>query len=59
VRQSRLQFMTPDALRGRVTAVNQIFVGSSNEIGALRTGLTTALIGPVAAVGRVASARSR
>jgi MFS family permease len=50
VRQSLLQFLTPDSLRGRVTAVNQIFVGSSNEIGALRAGLTAALIGPVAAV---------
>jgi MFS family permease len=50
VRQSLLQFMTPDALRGRVTAVNQIFVGSSNEIGALRAGLAAALVGPVAAV---------
>jgi hypothetical protein len=42
--------LTPDALRGRVTAVNQIFIGSSNEIGALRAGLMSALIGPVAAV---------
>ncbi|MBI5771091.1 MAG: MFS transporter [Verrucomicrobia bacterium] len=50
VRQSLLQFMTPDELRGRVTAVNQIFVGSSNEIGALRAGLSAALVGPVAAV---------
>ena len=50
VRQSLIQLLTPDALRGRVTAVNQIFVGSSNEIGALRAGLTAALIGPVAAV---------
>jgi MFS family permease len=50
VRQSLLQFLTPDALRGRVTAVNQIFVGSSNEIGALRAGLSAAMLGPVAAV---------
>jgi MFS family permease len=50
VRQSLVQMMTPDALRGRVTAVNQIFVGSSNEIGALRAGLSSALVGPVAAV---------
>ena len=50
VRQSLIQLLTPDALRGRVTAVNQIFVGSSNEIGALRAGLMSALIGPVAAV---------
>ena len=50
VRQSLVQMLTPDALRGRVTAVNQIFVGSSNELGALRAGLMAALVGPVAAV---------
>jgi len=50
VRQSLVQLLTPDALRGRVTAVNQIFIGSSNEIGALRAGLMSAVVGPVAAV---------
>ena len=50
VRQSLVQLLTPDTLRGRVTAVNQIFIGSSNEIGALRAGLMSALIGPVGAV---------
>lgn len=50
VRQSLVQLLTPDALRGRVTAVNQIFIGSSNEIGALRAGTMAALIGPVGAV---------
>jgi MFS family permease len=50
VRQSLVQLLTPNALRGRVTAVNQIFIGSSNEIGALRAGLMAALFGPVAAV---------
>ncbi|MDO8540384.1 MAG: hypothetical protein Q7S40_08070 [Opitutaceae bacterium] len=50
VRQSLVQLLTPDELRGRVTAVNQIFIGSSNEIGALRAGLMSALIGPVGAV---------
>ncbi|MEO5960031.1 MAG: MFS transporter [Opitutaceae bacterium] len=50
VRQTLVQLLTPDALRGRVTAVNQIFIGSSNEIGALRAGVMAALIGPVAAV---------
>lgn len=50
VRQTLVQLLTPDALRGRVTAVNQIFVGSSNEIGALRAGLMSALVGPIAAV---------
>src|ERR1043165_10206180 len=50
VRQSLVQLLTPDPLRGRVTAVNQIFIGSSNEIGAFRAGLMSALVGPVAAV---------
>jgi MFS family permease len=50
VRQSLVQLLTPDHLRGRVTAVNQMFIGSSNEIGALRAGLMAALFGPVAAV---------
>ena len=50
VRQSLVQLLTPDELRGRVTAVNQIFIGSSNEIGALRAGLSSAAMGPVAAV---------
>ncbi len=51
VRHSLVQLMTPDALRGRVTAVNQLFIGSSNEISALRAGLTAALFGPVMAAG--------
>jgi hypothetical protein len=50
IRQSLVQLLTPDALRGRVTSVNQIFIGSSNEIGALRAGLMAALFGPVTAV---------
>jgi predicted MFS family arabinose efflux permease len=61
VRQSVVQLMSPDALRGRVAAVNSIFIGSSNELGAIRAGFMAALIGPVAAVvvgaaGTVASA---
>ena len=51
VRHSLIQLMTPDALRGRVTAVNQLFIGSSNEISALRAGLSAALFGPVMAAG--------
>jgi predicted MFS family arabinose efflux permease len=61
VRQCVVQLMSPDALRGRVAAVNSIFIGSSNELGAIRAGFMAALIGPVAAVavgaiGTVASA---
>lgn len=51
VRHSLVQLMTPDALRGRVTAVNQLFIGSSNEVSALRAGLMAALFGPVVAAG--------
>lgn len=49
VRHSVVQLLTPDSLRGRVTSVNQLFIGSSNEISALRAGLTAALLGPVLA----------
>jgi MFS family permease len=49
VRQSLVQLLTPDQMRGRVSAINQIFIGSSNELGALRAGLMAAWIGPVAA----------
>ncbi len=50
VRQSLVQLLTPETVRGRVTAVNQIFIGSSNEIGSFRAGLMGALVGPIAAV---------
>lgn len=49
VRHSVVQLLTPDFLRGRVTSVNQLFIGSSNEISALRAGLIAALLGPVLA----------
>jgi MFS family permease len=47
VRQSLVQLLTPDELRGRVTGVNQVFIGSSNELGALRAGLMAASLGAV------------
>lgn len=50
IRQTFIQVRTPDELRGRVLAVNQVFVGASNELGAFRAGSMAALIGPVAAV---------
>lgn len=49
IRHSVVQLLTPDALRGRVTSVNQLFIGCSNEISALRAGLMAALLGPVLA----------
>lgn len=50
VRNTLVQIWTPDALRGRVNAVNQVFVGASNELGAFRAGTSAALIGAVPAV---------
>jgi len=50
VRNTLVQLWTPDALRGRVNAVNQVFVGASNELGAFRAGTSAALIGVVPAV---------
>ncbi len=50
IRQTILQLKTPDAMRGRVSSVNSMFVGSSNELGAFESGLAAKLVGPVAAV---------
>ncbi|KFC58239.1 MFS transporter [Flavobacterium gilvum] len=50
IRQTILQLKTPDHMRGRVSAVNSIFVGSSNELGAFESGLTAKLMGTVSAV---------
>ncbi|MGB5943068.1 MAG: MFS transporter [Leeuwenhoekiella sp.] len=50
IRQTILQLKTPDAMRGRVSAVNSMFVGSSNELGAFESGLTAKLMGTVTAV---------
>jgi len=50
VRHTLVQLLTPDAMRGRVSAVNNIFIGSSNEIGAFESGITAALFGPVISV---------
>ncbi|MNR34607.1 enterobactin exporter EntS [compost metagenome] len=45
-----MQLLTPDEMRGRVSAVNSMFIGSSNEIGALESGLMAKLMGTVPAV---------
>ena len=51
VRHSLVQLLTPDPMRGRVSAVNQVFIGSSNEIGGFESGMTAKLFGsPVASV---------
>jgi MFS family permease len=50
IRGSIVQLVTPDEMRGRVSSVNNIFIGTSNEFGALESGLTAALFGPVLSV---------
>ena len=50
IRQMLVQLETPDEMRGRVSAVNSIFIGASNELGAFESGALAALTGPVAAV---------
>lgn len=50
IRQTILQIMTPDTMRGRVSAVNQIFIASSNEIGAFESGLAAKVMGTVPSV---------
>ncbi len=50
VRQNVVQLGTPDQMRGRVSAVNSIFIGASNELGQFRAGIMGAWVGPVGAV---------
>ena len=50
MRQTTIQMATPDELRGRVSSVNQVFVGASGQIGGMRAGFGAALAGPVFAV---------
>jgi MFS family permease len=61
VRQTLVQILTPDAKRGRVSAVNSLFIGTSNELGGFRSGFiaylfaTPSLLGNAAATGAVIS----
>ncbi|MGO7320179.1 MFS transporter [Rhizobium ruizarguesonis] len=50
VRESLIALWTPDQLRGRVNAVNMVFVGASNELGEFRAGTMAAIFGAVPAV---------
>src|SRR5262249_40568945 len=50
VRGTLMQTLTPDEMRGRVAAVNSIFISSSNELGEFESGTVAALVGPVASV---------
>ena len=50
IRASIMQAFTPDSMRGRVSSVNGVFIGSSNEIGAFESGLAAKLMGTVPSV---------
>jgi MFS family permease len=50
IRSTLVQLRTPDKMRGRVTAVNSVFIDMSNELGGFESGALAALVGPVTAV---------
>jgi MFS family permease len=50
IRQTLVQLETPDAMRGRVSAVNSVFIGASNQLGEFRAGAMASVVGPFAAV---------
>jgi len=50
VRQTLVQLETPDAMRGRVSAVNSVFIGASNQLGEFESGATAAWFGAVGSV---------
>ncbi len=50
IRSTLLQMLTPPEMLGRVSAVNSVFIGSSNELGAFESGVAARLLGPVRAV---------
>jgi MFS family permease len=50
IRQSLVQLDTPDAMRGRVSAVNSVFIGASGQLGEFESGVTAALLGAVGSV---------
>ena len=49
IRSSLVQILTPDAMRGRVNAVNSLFIGTSNQLGEFKSGTVAGLIGAVPA----------
>jgi MFS family permease len=50
IRTSLVQIVTPDPMRGRVSAVSNLFIGASNELGEFESGIVARLLGPVGAV---------
>ena len=50
IRSTIVAILTPDEMRGRVNAVNALFIGTSNQVGEFESGVTAALLGPLGAV---------
>jgi hypothetical protein len=50
IRHTLVQIRTPDHLRGRVAAINSVFISASNELGGFESGLAAAFFGPVISV---------
>jgi hypothetical protein len=50
IRNTLVQLLTPDEMRGRVSALNALFIGTSNELGAFESGVVASLFGPVISV---------
>ncbi len=50
IRHTMIQLGTPDEMRGRVSAVNMVFIGASNEVGQFESGITAQWFGTVPAV---------
>ena len=50
IRSTLMLTLTPDEMRGRTAAVNSIFIGTSNELGAFESGMAASLFGPIIAV---------
>ena len=50
IRMTLIQLETPDEMRGRVSAVNSIFIGASNQLGEFESGVTAEWLGPVTSV---------
>ena len=50
IRNTMVQVLTPDEMRGRVSALNSLFIGTSNELGAFESGLLAGFFGPVVSV---------
>ncbi|MFN3587009.1 MAG: hypothetical protein ACK4UT_05855, partial [Moraxellaceae bacterium] len=50
IRSSLVQLETPEAMRGRVNAVNFLFIGASNQLGEFRSGVSAALLGLVPSI---------